>query len=190
MTVKNNLDPLASKNYENIPISEEVKNGLSWNNNDIHLLKRHFDRQDEVISQIYDEHAIIITDEVRKMLDERDKKIFETLLTQEEKIFTALKHQEEKIFTALKLQEEKVSGALNIQNSKIDIILEKQLLNEKNILSILNDINDKFGFVKIEVEGIHKELNELKKRTKVNEDNIKEIKKFLKMNGNDEHPYA
>ena len=179
MTVKNNLDPLASKNYENIPISEEVKNGLSWNNNDIHLLKRHFDRQDEVISQIYDEHAIIITDEVRKMLDERDKKIFETLLT-----------QEEKIFTALKLQEEKVSGALNIQNSKIDIILEKQLLNEKNILSILNDINDKFGFVKIEVEGIHKELNELKKRTKVNEDNIKEIKKFLKMNGNDEHPYA
>lgn len=168
MTTKNNLDPIESKNYENIPISEEVKNGLSWNNNDIHLLKRHFDRQDEVISQIYDEHAIIITDEVRKMLDERD----------------------EKIFTALKLQEEKVSEALNIQNSKIEIILEKQLLNEKsqllnekNILSILNDINDKFGFVKIEIRGIHKELNELRKRTKINEDNIKQIKVFLKMNG-------
>ena len=61
-------------NYENIPISDDTIKGLSWNIYDQQFLKRVLDRQDEVIqkyiSNIYDEHATIIIDEVRKMLNE------------------------------------------------------------------------------------------------------------------------
>jgi septal ring factor EnvC (AmiA/AmiB activator) len=63
-----------SKNYEKIPISKQTTNGMSFNIDDQIFIKRCFDRQDEVtnkfISDTYDEHAKLICDTVRRMLDE------------------------------------------------------------------------------------------------------------------------
>jgi len=60
--------------YDNIPISNKTKNGMSLTADDQCWLKRIMDRQDECIEQYisdtYDKHAKIICDVVREMLDE------------------------------------------------------------------------------------------------------------------------
>jgi hypothetical protein len=41
-------------NYDNIPISDKTKAGMSFNNDDQHFLKRLFDRQDQVMDDKLD----------------------------------------------------------------------------------------------------------------------------------------
>jgi hypothetical protein len=66
-------------NYDNIPISEETKKGMSLTIDDQAFIKRCFDRQDETIEAFikstYDEHATIIIGVVREMIEEQNEKL-------------------------------------------------------------------------------------------------------------------
>ena len=65
---------MAKSKYDNIPVSNKTKNGMSLTADDQLWLKRIMDRQDECIEQYisdtYDKHAKIICDVVKEMLDE------------------------------------------------------------------------------------------------------------------------
>jgi predicted nucleic acid-binding Zn-ribbon protein len=65
--------------YDNIPVSNKTKGGMSLTADDQLWLKRIMDRQDECIeqyiSETYDKHATLICDTVREMLDEIRKDI-------------------------------------------------------------------------------------------------------------------
>lgn len=60
--------------YDNIPVGNKTKGGMSLTADDQLWLKRVMDRQDECIEQYisdcYDKHAKLICDVVREMLDE------------------------------------------------------------------------------------------------------------------------
>ena len=60
--------------YDNIPISNKTKKGMTLTIDDRAYLQRMFCLQDEVttqyISDTYDKHAVLICDAVREMLDE------------------------------------------------------------------------------------------------------------------------
>jgi len=61
-------------NYDNVPITEQTKEGMSLTTDDQKWIKLLFDRQDECtyefISKTYDLHAKLICDTVRDMLDD------------------------------------------------------------------------------------------------------------------------
>ena len=67
-------------NYDNIPLSEKTKEGITFSVEDQQFLKRLFDRNDEVtqqyISETYDKHATIICDVVREMVADQNIAIF------------------------------------------------------------------------------------------------------------------
>jgi gas vesicle protein len=81
--------------YDHIPVSKKTREGMSLNIDDRAYLQRMFCLQDEVtekyISDVYDTHAILITDTVREMLDEQKEQIIEMLSKFKEDIFCELK---------------------------------------------------------------------------------------------------
>ena len=72
---------MKKENYNDIPMSEESKKGMSLTPDDQLFLKRCFDRQDDVtekyISDTYDTHAKLIIDTVREIITEQNEIIKE-----------------------------------------------------------------------------------------------------------------
>jgi hypothetical protein len=69
-----------AENYNDLPVSEETKSGMSINIDDQKWFKLLFDRQDtvlhEFITRTYDEHATIIIGVVRDLIREQNETIF------------------------------------------------------------------------------------------------------------------
>ena len=79
-----------SKNYENLPLSENTNGGMSINIDDQKWFKLLMDRQDEVtqsnIESAYCNNVKMITDTMKTLLDEHRVEIFKVLNKIEESI--------------------------------------------------------------------------------------------------------
>ena len=182
---------------DNPCISQKTLSGVTFSSDDRQFIKRQFDGVYEFMKDklsdnqrflaeiIIDNNTAISNkfDRIYERLEKHEKIIFNALKLQEEKVSDALKLQEEKIFNALKLQEEKVDGILQKQiineNNMLDIlhgrnaILQKQIVNENNILEILHEQDEKLVVI---LSGVEDNMNNINL-------NISEInKKFNVLN--------
>ena len=140
---------------DNPCISQKTLSGVTFSSDDRQFIKRQFDGVYEFMKDklsdnqrflaeiIIDNNTAISNkfDRIYERLEKHEKIIFNALKLQEEKVSDALKLQEEKVSDALKLQEEKIFNALKLQEEKVDGILQKQIINENNMLDILHGRN-------------------------------------------------